>query len=318
MADTKKDFQVLEVPEANLTEFEKKIRSNDPDAINLVNKFAVNNRAVTPETDDVVAQTLKNLEHTSVKNLINKAPTKPAEAQNVDFNSLPEDKKRQVLDFLSKAADGPTQPTDKKQNAQMPPAPKLSIEPDKQPEEVSEVKCPNCGWEVDHSIGEPTKDDKRNWLKAILSNKPFEKTYELFNGQLSVRFRSRTVQDQQLIHEQLINETANGSIPDKPPHLALASHGLRMRQLSLAASYVQNSSMTKPLPMVGSEEAKKMYATYINEKNNVVAAAYLAIFSDWSEPLFNSVMKLMVDFDTLCFRLMDASVASDFWKETAG
>lgn len=77
-----------------------------------------------------------------------------------------------------------------------------------EPEEHKHTKngiCPRCGWLVDlpYTRVELTDSDRAQFAYSIMQRLPFKKTYELFNGQMSITFRSRIPEDKELIMSQV-------------------------------------------------------------------------------------------------------------------
>lgn len=83
-------------------------------------------------------------------------------------------------------------------------------EPEKLPEpephnHTTNALCPRCGWLVDmpYTKVEITDTDRAQFAYSIMQRLPFKKTYNLFNGQMSVTFRSRIPEDKELIMAQV-------------------------------------------------------------------------------------------------------------------
>lgn len=77
-----------------------------------------------------------------------------------------------------------------------------------EPEEHNHTKnglCPRCGWLVDmpYTRFEISDSDRAQFAYSIMQRLPFKKTYELFNGQMSLTFRSRIPEDKELIMSQV-------------------------------------------------------------------------------------------------------------------
>lgn len=88
--------------------------------------------------------------------------------------------------------------------------PDLKDEPEKLPDpephkHTENVLCPRCGWMVDmpYTKVEVTDNDRAQFAYSIMQRLPFKKTYTLFNGQMSVTFRSRIPEDKELIMGQV-------------------------------------------------------------------------------------------------------------------
>ena len=83
-------------------------------------------------------------------------------------------------------------------------------EPEKLPEPEEHTHtgnglCPRCGWLVDmpYTKTEVSDADRAQFAYSIMQRLPFKKTYELFNGQMKVTFRSRIPEDKELIMSQV-------------------------------------------------------------------------------------------------------------------
>ena len=87
--------------------------------------------------------------------------------------------------------------------------PKLEEKPEALPEVTAPAHemthfCPRCGWITDlpYKRVELTEDDKVKFVYSIMQRLPFKKSYKLFNGQMTITFRSRVPEDKELILEQ--------------------------------------------------------------------------------------------------------------------
>ena len=70
------------------------------------------------------------------------------------------------------------------------------------------VFCPRCGWDlkVPYKKIELTEEDKIQFVYSIMHRMPFKKTYGLFDNKIKVTFRSKTVEDTEIILDQLRSE----------------------------------------------------------------------------------------------------------------
>lgn len=70
-------------------------------------------------------------------------------------------------------------------------------------EEVTHF-CPRCGWitSLPYKRAEVTEDDRVQFVYSIMQRLPFKKSYKLFNGQMTVTFRSRIPEDKELVLNQ--------------------------------------------------------------------------------------------------------------------
>lgn len=75
------------------------------------------------------------------------------------------------------------------------------------------ANCPRCKWPTDKPCNvEPTIADKRAFLVAIMGLKRFEKTYTLFDGQITVTFRSLSSEETAMIQTQLGSMTRTAEV----------------------------------------------------------------------------------------------------------
>jgi hypothetical protein len=71
--------------------------------------------------------------------------------------------------------------------------------------------CPRCNWDMRLKFEEEvTQNDKEAFVAITLGGTRFEKTYELFDGQYSVRFRSLYADENSEIHHQLLIDQRAG------------------------------------------------------------------------------------------------------------
>lgn len=199
------------------------------------------------------------------------------------------------------------------------PAPVVNVKPEPEVPVVTEAPkshlCVNCSWDQKQKPSDIKPEDKYEWLRAVLANKPYSKSFALFNGHLHVKFRVRSKADMELIHDQLVREANLGRLPSSPVNLALIAYNDRLRKLGMAASMVSITGYKRDLPQISSEEAKKIYASKEDDFHNVASAADRVIFGDWNESLYSAVFKQFLIFEDMCFKLAEASNSPDFWKE---
>lgn len=173
--------------------------------------------------------------------------------------------------------------------------------------------CPCCGWDVAKDPVEVSDEDKANWLRSIMGAGEFRKTFVMYGGRLKVTFRSRTMDDNNLVNSQLIVDAKLGQFISDVPMISAGLHQGRARRLSLACSFVNLSSSKFQAPRISTEEAKKVYGDHISDKANVVGAAHEVLFGTWPETLYSAVLNQYLKFESICHRLMEASTSADFW-----
>jgi hypothetical protein len=73
--------------------------------------------------------------------------------------------------------------------------------------------CPRCAWDLKTPVGpEPEYFDKLKFVTTMLANKPFQKQYELFNGELIVTFRSLRPKEIDACYSHIVYDMNEGKI----------------------------------------------------------------------------------------------------------
>ena len=70
---------------------------------------------------------------------------------------------------------------------------------------------------------EISDEEKEQFFKSILSDQPYEETTELFDGQLKVRFKSMTVQENTDVVNQIVADKQNGVASDNDAYFITIS-----------------------------------------------------------------------------------------------
>jgi hypothetical protein len=93
----------------------------------------------------------------------------------------------------------------------------LSEEPkDAAEKEKKTESCPACGCTLVDNKVEVTYEEKTKWLRHILGEAKFTKDYSMFGGRIRVRFRSRSMAENDAIFNQLTEDIRNEKIPEAP------------------------------------------------------------------------------------------------------
>lgn len=73
--------------------------------------------------------------------------------------------------------------------------------------------CPRCAWDLKLPAGaEPEYFDKLKFVTTMLANKPFQKQYSLFNGELLVTFRSLRPKEIDACYSHIVYDMNEGRI----------------------------------------------------------------------------------------------------------
>ncbi len=74
--------------------------------------------------------------------------------------------------------------------------------------------CPHCNWDLSvPSVEEPPYSDKMAFLQCLLGQKPFVKSYLLFNGNVEVTFRTLTMLEVDTLYKQTYRDRELGNTP---------------------------------------------------------------------------------------------------------
>lgn len=157
---------------------------------------------VTGSIEDVIAAEKKRLgvdADAPVRTSFEPPPVTP-------LNSLPADKAaelQQAISAFSKSAETPAQP------ATPEPEPVKNNTGALDPVTI----CPRCAWDMTLPTGPlPDHFDKLKFVTTLLANKPFEKEYELFDGELLVTFRSLRPREIDACYEQISYDITTGRV----------------------------------------------------------------------------------------------------------
>ena len=119
----------------------------------------------------------------------------------VAIDSLPQEK----ADEIAKAISTFTEP-------EKAPEPETK-KPSETGADIRSTICPRCAWDLSLPNGpEPDYMDKLKFVTAMLANKPFQKQYELLDGNLIVTFRTLRPREIDACYEQIVHDTDTGKI----------------------------------------------------------------------------------------------------------
>lgn len=113
--------------------------------------------------------------------------------------------------------------------------------------------CPHCNWDLSQqTIAEPEQDEKMGFLHSVLGQKPFVQQYELFGGQVIVRFRTLTTKEMDIVYNFVFKQREAGLISTIQDYWEKVNRYRLYLQLSyLSAS---DGSFTHTLPDSYSKE----------------------------------------------------------------
>lgn len=150
---------------------------------------------ISGNIDEIIAAEKKRLgvdatvETSTTKEFVPPAP--------ISVEQLPQDKADEIAKAIS-AFNKPSEPTTEKNSEEFKTTsatgaiPQLTV-------------CPRCSWDLTLPNGpEPEYLDKIKFITAMLANKPFQKQYEILNGNLIVVFRTLRPKEIDACYEQIV------------------------------------------------------------------------------------------------------------------
>jgi hypothetical protein len=197
-----------------------------------------------------------------------------------------------------------------------PPAPAPTPEPEPEPKSESgaELKsndtCIHCGWPVGSKDGcNPTTLDKQVFVAAVLGQRRFSKEYELLGGQMHVTFRSLSVEENDMVIKQLMDDWNQGKISG-PAHSVTEA---TKYQLAIALESVETNIGPIQLPALDGYEFEEV-------KTGTVLPQLVEYVNKTAMPNEHTrriISKAYGHFIDTQSKLEAMAENSDFWKATA-
>lgn len=179
----------------------------------------------------------------------------------------------------------------------------------------------------------PTEEDKYMFVKALLSDKPFQKEYSLFDGKMKVVFKTITAAEAEAVTEAIVIQSS------RVPYTNLVAMSAAHMKYSMACSIVKITtenedgisikSFDSPFKKYDDSPRKDTY--YVKEegqlktKTGLVAAApgqkviwaSIESFSDIQIPIYNILFKCFQQFDALVAQIAKDAAQPDFFPDGA-
>ncbi len=179
--------------------------------------------------------------------------------------------------------------------------------------------CPNCN----HNLSTPLEDipieDRREFLRSVLANRSFTKTYKLLNGRVSITFRARTTEVDRMIEQQLqMDLKSKRFVPAADVEWNRQYALTRISKLWLTASLVSYvPSNHGSLPEMCTEEARKAYGE--DDANDThISKAETKLFLNMPLSVFSLINASFMKFTVLMSRLTVQAESPNFWTEIDG
>lgn len=174
---------------------------------------------------------------------------------------------------------------------------------------TSKPFCPRCFWDMQRDFPvEPTKQDVEDFVLAILSNRCFSKTYQLFDGRATMRMQAPSAKATAMIKTQLNIDVKKQRILEVGDYLATMTDYRMM-------------FMLRELNVYGKPPTEQVFpdiTTLIpRERDETPLYGYVELFySDLvvSESLIRVARQTSFEFGALCEKLETMAIEPSFWK----
>jgi hypothetical protein len=176
---------------------------------------------------------------------------------------------------------------------------------------VPPPRCSHCGFPTDKvDTATPSREDKLDFVAAILSQKRFTKSYTLLGGALTVEFRSLTTNENDLVVKQLVADW-NKSRISGPAH-----------SIQQALNYQQALSLlsvkTQAGPVKLEELSEYDVDAPVDETVIPEVIEYVTKVAMPTESIRKIINRAYISFQELVSKLEVMAEDSDFWQATEG
>lgn len=181
--------------------------------------------------------------------------------------------------------------------------------------------CPHCGWQLHlPDIAEPGYSEKQSFLQSILGQKPYVREYSLLGGALTVRFRTLTVKEIDVIYHQVFLERERGTIQTIDDYW----ERINRYRLYLQTCQVASATFRHDLPDGYSQETNPFAEAHWQfdppedprETGLPIIEGYFVEHVLSTEHLNRAVNNQCLRFNRLVAKLEALMDNSDFWKPT--
>lgn len=192
--------------------------------------------------------------------------------------------------------------------------PPVEVQPAAQPVDTglgasAKPFCPRCFWDMQRDFPvEPSKKDIEDFVMAILGNRCFSKTYELFNGRAIMRMQAPSAKATAMIKTQLNVDVKKGRILEVGDYLATMTD-YRMLFMLRELSVFGQPPTEQVFPDITTLTSKDLDETPLR--------GYMELFySDLlvSESLIRIARQTSFEFGALCEKLESLAIDPSFWK----
>ncbi len=148
-----------------------------------------------------------------------------------------------------------------------------------------------------------TDDDKDRFFKSVLADRPYEEVNYLFDGQMKVRFKALTVQENTDVVNQIVEDKKNGVAADNDAYfITIATYRLGLSLHSIDDNTFSSVTKDNFSPMT--------------EKDTYVLSRARPVLS-WSTPKLSIMLDAFQLFEKKLVVLTREVQTPNFWKASA-
>ena len=183
---------------------------------------------------------------------------------------------------------------------------------------AKECKCERCGWQVGVAVEDKiTSQDMFLYLQTLLSGN-FVKTYQLFDGRLTLTVRTLTPVEQDAIQAQIFRDQTDGRVVTQFDYL---EHMMRYRTALQLVSLIDNGPSGKVFNMPTSLDGWKVSQALAESpdlETQPVAAVWKLVVSAVlsNESAYRMVNETVLRFNQLVANIEKASLSPNFLQAT--
>lgn len=145
-----------------------------------------------------------------------------------------------------------------------------------------------------------TSEDKERFLKSILTDKPYEETMPLFDGQMHVKFKAMSVSENSDVVNQIVADKNNGLASDNDAYfITISTYRLALSLLTVDDQVY--SSITKENFSASSE-------------NDTYVLARARLMQSWTTPKLSLFLDTFQRFEAKLVKLTNEVQTVNFWK----
>lgn len=246
----------------------------------------------------------------------------------INFDDLPEDKKKEISEFIKNAPTVSENNTENEPTASGVNIPKPVIIDDLEDKAKQEINapllktvadvngpaviCPHCGWDTrNKELTEVTDADKFDFVQSVLSGGRFKKVYKLFGDRLKIVFRTLTTFESDMAYKQIITDAQKDIHTKAIGDSAFYWRTLMAYRSIMAIERVESDSNIVEVPPISEIEcdAPKLPDTKVSVLFDSLVEQIMP-----NEALRNAISHTYTEFNALCEKLQSMAESKDFWN----